>query len=63
MPSYKTMLKANLQTRHIGSGQPLLTQGILNSISINIPQKQTIEQFWTVWNLTFLTRIRKLQLK
>ena len=37
--------KANLQTRHIGSGQPLLTQGILNSISINIPQKQTIEQF------------------
>lgn len=37
--------KANLQTRHIGSGQPLLTQGILNSISINIPQRQKVEQF------------------
>ena len=36
---------ANLLTRHIGTGQPLLTQGILNTIRINIPNNEKIEQF------------------
>lgn len=36
---------SSLSNRHIGSGQPLITQGILNNISFNCPPKQDVEKF------------------
>ncbi len=36
---------AHLQSRHIGTGQPLMTQGILNSIPFNMPDISIIKQF------------------
>ena len=42
---YYLLKNASLQARHIGSGQPLLTQGILNSIPISLPQTNDIEYF------------------
>ena len=37
-----------LSNRHIGTSQPLLTQGILNAITINIPEKELIIKFGDV---------------
>lgn len=36
---------ANLSSRHIGTGQPLMTQGILNSIPCNVPPIEEIQKF------------------
>lgn len=42
---YYLLKNAALQSRHIGTGQPLITQGILNSIPVNIPVAQEIAKF------------------
>lgn len=42
---YYLLKNASLQSRHIGTGQPLMTQGILNSIPVNIPASQEIDKF------------------
>lgn len=36
---------AELPSRHIGTGQPLMTQGILNSIPVKIPARERIQNF------------------
>ena len=38
---------AYLPNRHIGSGQPLMTQGILNAIPCNVPKEEQIFDFET----------------
>ena len=43
--TYYALKCANLPSRHIGTGQPLMTQGILNSIPFGIPDKDTIISF------------------
>ncbi len=43
--AYYLLKKANLFERHIGTGQQLLTQGILGMIQIDIPKKEIIEDF------------------
>ncbi|MDY5917506.1 MAG: restriction endonuclease subunit S [Treponema sp.] len=45
--AYYLLKKANLFERHIGTGQQLLTQGILGMIQIDIPEKEIIEDFNT----------------
>ena len=45
---YYLLKNAALQSRHIGTGQPLMTQGILNSIPVNIPVAQEIDKFINV---------------
>ena len=42
---YYLLKNASLQSRHIGTGQPLMTQGILNAIPINIPSKERVRGF------------------
>lgn len=42
---YYLLKNANLSARHIGTGQPLMTQGILNTIPLNIPSMETIQKF------------------
>lgn len=42
---YYLLKNASLQSRHIGTGQPLMTQGILNSIPVSIPEKDKINRF------------------
>ena len=43
--AYYLLKKANLFERHIGTGQQLLTQGILGMIQIDIPNKEAIDDF------------------
>jgi len=43
--AYHLLKKANLFERHIGTGQQLLTQGILGMIQLDIPKKEIIEDF------------------
>ena len=43
--AYYLLKKANLFERHIGTGQQLLTQGILGMIQLDIPKKEIIEDF------------------
>ena len=43
--AYYLLKKTNLFERHIGTGQQLLTQGILGMIQIDIPEKEIIEDF------------------
>lgn len=45
---YYLLKNAALPSRHIGTGQPLMTQGILNSIPINEPPFQTIDKFISI---------------
>lgn len=45
---YYLLKNAALPSRHIGTGQPLMTQGILNSIPINEPPFQTIGEFISI---------------
>ena len=45
--AYYLLKKANLFERHIGTGQQLLTQGILGMIQLDIPKKEIIERFNT----------------
>jgi type I restriction enzyme S subunit len=42
---YYLLSNASLSSRHIGTGQPLMTQGILNAIPINTPSTQKINSF------------------
>lgn len=42
---YYLLKNAKLSSRHIGTGQPLMTQGILNSIPFNMPNINIIKQF------------------
>lgn len=42
---YYLLWNLNLPSRHIGTSQPLLTQGILNAITINTPGDNEIENF------------------
>jgi len=42
---YYCLKNASLPSKHIGSGQPLMTQGILNSIQCVVPDEEKVEQF------------------
>lgn len=42
---YHLLKNAALPSRHIGTGQPLMTQGILNAIPVNVPSTQKIDDF------------------
>ena len=42
---YYLLKNASLPTRHIGTGQPLITQGILNAIPISVPEQNAINNF------------------
>ena len=42
---YYLLSNAALPSRHIGTGQPLMTQGILNAIPISLPEQNQIIQF------------------
>lgn len=42
---YYLLKNAALSSRHIGTGQPLMTQGILNSIPCTLPAKTSIHTF------------------
>ena len=42
---YYLLRNASLPSRHIGTGQPLMTQAILNAIPINEPSTQEIKSF------------------
>lgn len=43
--SYYLLKNASLPNRHIGTSQPLLTQGILNAIPCNMPKIDEINEF------------------
>lgn len=43
--AYLLLKKYNLNNMHIGSSQPLLTQGILNSIEVVVPKETVINKF------------------
>lgn len=43
--SYYLLKNASLSSKHIGTSQPLLTQGILNAIPCNIPKESEINEF------------------
>ena len=43
--AYYLLKKANLFERHIGTGQQLLTQGILGMIQLDTPEKELIHNF------------------
>lgn len=43
--SYYLLKNASLPSRHIGTSQPLLTQGILNAIPCSVPNKDSINKF------------------
>ena len=43
--AYYLLKKSNLFERHIGTGQQLLTQGILSSINLTIPNEEKINKF------------------
>ncbi|MGN1457978.1 MAG: restriction endonuclease subunit S [Acutalibacteraceae bacterium] len=45
---YYLLKNAALPSRHIGTGQPLMTQGILNAIPVNIPSTQKIDNFISI---------------
>lgn len=45
---YYLLKNAALPYRHIGTGQPLMTQGILNSIPVNMPSTQKIDNFISI---------------
>lgn len=45
---YYLLKNASLPSRHIGTGQPLMTQGILNSIPVNEPSVQAISSFISI---------------
>lgn len=42
---YYLLRNASLSSRHIGTGQPLMTQGILNAIPIKYPVEEKISEF------------------
>lgn len=42
---YYLLKNASLPTRHIGTGQPLMTQGILNAIPVSVPEQNAINNF------------------
>ena len=42
---YYLLRNASLPSRHIGTGQPLMTQAILNAIPVNEPSTQEIRSF------------------
>ena len=42
---YYLLKNASLPSRHIGTGQPLMTQGILNSIPIIKPSEEKVQKF------------------
>lgn len=42
---YYLLRNAALPSRHIGTGQPLMTQGILNAIPISLPEEAQINRF------------------
>lgn len=42
---YYALKGANLPNRHIGTGQPLMTQGILNAIPFEIPDTKAVFEF------------------
>ena len=42
---YYLLRNASLPSRHIGTGQPLMTQAILNAIPVNEPSTQEIKSF------------------
>ena len=45
---YYLLKNASLPSRHIGTGQPLMTQGTLNSIPVNEPSVQEISSFISI---------------
>lgn len=45
MFTYYLLSNAALPSRHIGTGQPLMTQGILNAIPITLPKPNQVELF------------------
>lgn len=45
---YYLLKNAHLPIRHIGTGQPLMTQGILNAIPVSIPLEEDITRFTAV---------------
>ena len=45
---YYLLKNAALPSRHIGTGQPLMTQGILNAIPINEPPLQAVKNFISI---------------
>lgn len=45
---YYLLKNASLPFRHIGTSQPLMTQGILNSIPVNEPPSQMIGEFISI---------------
>ena len=42
---FHLLKNASLPSRHIGTGQPLMTQGILNAIPVLIPSESQINEF------------------
>jgi len=65
--AYQLLKKYNLNRMHIGSSQPLLTQGILNSIEVVLPQEKVIDSFnkliEPVYKKIFQNRTETEQLK
>jgi len=53
MFSYYVLNDLNLNERSEGTGQPLITQGLLNGIRITIPEKQVINRFEIAANTIF----------
>jgi len=53
MFSYYVLNDLNLNERSEGTGQPLITQGLLNGIRITIPEKHAINRFEIVANTIF----------
>ena len=45
---YYLLRNASLPSRHIGTGQPLMTQAILNAVPVNEPSTQEIRSFINV---------------
>ena len=43
--AYYLLKNAALPSRHIGTGQPLMTQGILNAIPVKIPSEKQVFEF------------------
>lgn len=46
---YYLLKNSALPSRHIGTGQPLMTQGILNAIPCTLPANEDIEEFITTY--------------
>ena len=56
--SYYLLKNMNLNSLHIGSGQPLMTQEILNNIEVNVPKHNIQQKIGKILN-TFDLKIKE----